>query len=156
MDENKNDGATSAEAELATLESRLAAVKAGLAAHQTGEANAVAEMRRFTAAMRADARMGELEKMGIESPRDPATGQPMLTKAQMMALVPDVDPREPNGMAALAVWKSENKHLFRVPEDPSVTRCRTNLNELVARSGGSQLFSVEAAMRALGRPKSVR
>lgn len=121
-------------------------LKAQIAAHNSQrtpeDAAAWGELKRFVAANRAAARTEALKEKGLDAP--------MLSEAQLLAIAPDVDPREPEGAAALEAWRKENSHLFRPPEDPKRKALETALRA-DQRLAANPFFSVERAMRSYGR-----
>lgn len=153
-----DDKIAALEAQLASLKGELATVRnaAKPAARNEGEplaalakgdpamGEAIEQIRRFTAANRSEARMAELERMGLEPGK--------LSRAQLLAIAPDVDPRDAAGAAELARWKRDNSHLFKVEEDPKVVAARSTLTALEARAK-NPMFSAAAAMKSLENHK---
>lgn len=93
-----------AEAQKAALEQRLAALEAKPAVLAPVAPEGLDEVKRFMARERNDRRIETVKRLGLNVP---------LSDEQILALVPDVDPREPDGIAKLDAWRSANATLFR-------------------------------------------
>lgn len=90
---------------------------------------------------RDTARLDALRKMGLESP---------LSDAQILALTPDVDPRDVGAIASLEAWRQANQRLFRVsaPTPESIVEAaRVDMADLDQKTGG--LFSSEKLIKSL-------
>lgn len=83
------------EARLATLETKpqVAAI-----APETLD-----KVERFMVREKNDRRLETVKRMGLNVP---------LSDAQILALAPDVDPREPDGIAKIEQWRAANKGMF--------------------------------------------
>jgi fructose-1,6-bisphosphatase/sedoheptulose 1,7-bisphosphatase-like protein len=73
-----------------------------------------------------------------------------LSDAQILALVPDVDPREPGGVAKVEEFRQQNPSLFRSsgPTPESVIEAaRVDVSQVQAKAG--KLFNADALVRSL-------
>lgn len=85
------------------LEAELAAIKAQLSA-PSSPAPELDEFKRYVARERQSARVSAVRRMGLDV---------ALSDEQLLAIVPDVDPREPDGLAKLEAWRTANTRMFR-------------------------------------------
>lgn len=129
------------EAEVSRLNARLAAlaptaptVPASAPTASVGpEVSALlAEYAASKAQERDQARLSAVRAMGFAGP---------LTEAQLLALAPPEDPRDPAGMAAFESFRQANAALFRPAADPTVVQLRAELEPLRARAGA--LYQVD-------------
>lgn len=90
------------------------------------------EVKRFMTRERNDRRLDTVKRMGLNVP---------LSDAQILALAPDVDPREPDGIAKIEQWRVANKVMFTQQgqtQQSVVEALKTDLEELGKKSS---LFS---------------
>lgn len=130
------------EAEVARLNARLAALaptapataaSAPTSAPSAPEVSALlAEYAASKAQERDQARLSAVRAMGFAGP---------LSDAQILALAPPEDPRNPEGMAAFESFRQANAALFRPAADPTAVQLRAELEPLRARGGA--LFQVD-------------
>lgn len=113
--------ATSLQAGNARMRDQLAAdpLFAEFQAHKTRERNA--------------SRVGTLRELGLNT---------QLSEAQVLAIAPDIDPRDPDGRATFEAWAAGNPALFRAPSDPRAEVLRAELAH-IPRTG---LFNVDQAI----------
>jgi len=93
-----------AEAQKAALEQRLAALEAKPAAVAPVAPEGLDEVKRFMTRERNDRIVSHVRRTGLNVP---------LTDEQILALVPNVDPREPDGVAKIEAWRTANAGMFR-------------------------------------------
>lgn len=87
------------------------------------------EVKRFMARERNDRRLETVRRMGLDVP---------LADSQILALIPDVDPREPDGLAKLEEWRKANTGLFKATgqtQQSVVEALKPQLEELGKKSG---------------------
>ena len=112
----------------AQREAALIAKVASLEA-STPDAAKMEQIDRFILRERNEARLSTLKRMGFDAP---------LGDAQILALAPDVDPREPEGMAKLEEWRQQNQRMFRAagPSQESIAEAvRLGVGALQKKSG---------------------
>lgn len=114
---------TQSAAEKAALEARLAALEMKPAPAAVAP-ETLEEVKRFMTRERNDRRLDTVKRMGLNVP---------LSDAQILALAPDVDPREPDGIAKIEQWRVANKVMFTQQgqtQQSVVEALKTDLEEL--------------------------
>ncbi len=73
-----------------------------------------------------------------------------LSEAQILAIAPKVDPRDPDGMAALREWVAQNPGIVKakLPPDPVVEELRAYGHALTARQPVKSPFNIDAAIKS--------
>lgn len=123
-----------AEASKAALEQRLAALEA----KPTAPPEALDTITRYMARERNDRRLDTVRRMGLDV---------RLSDAQVLGMVPDVDPRDPDGLAKLEQWRGANSALFTSQgktQKSIVDALKTDLQPL-----GNGLFSTDKLIGSL-------
>lgn len=120
-----------AEVQKAALEQRLAALEAKPAAPPVAAVapEDLEEVRRFMARERNDRRLETVKRMGLAVP---------LSDAQILTLAPDVDPREPDGLAKIEQWRTANAGMFKQQgqtQQSVVEALKPQLEEMGKKSG---------------------
>lgn len=118
-----------AEAQRAALEQRLAALEAKPAPLAPVAPEGLDEVKRYMTRERNDRRVEVVKRMGLNVP---------LTDEQILALAPDVDPREPEGVAKIEAWRAANAAMFRQQgqtQQSVVEALKPQLEELSQKSG---------------------
>jgi hypothetical protein len=92
----------------------------------------LAEFRQHKARERDAARIEMLRGYGLST---------ALNEPQVLAIAPDVDPRDPDGRAAYDAWRADNPHLFRPPVNPLEAELAAKMPARMVNSG---LFNAAA------------
>lgn len=111
------------------LEQRLAALEAKPAPLPPVAPEGLDEVKRFMTRERNDRRVEVVKRMGLNVP---------LTDEQILALIPDVDPREPDGVAKLDEWRKAHAGMFKQQgqtQQSYVEALKPQLEELSKKSG---------------------
>lgn len=76
---------------------------------------------------------------------------PALTREQVLAIAPDVDPATTEGRAQLEAWHKANAGLFHQgkPPDPAAMRALDDVREVGRRYSGGALFSGESLVESV-------
>lgn len=128
------------EAQKAALEQRLAALEAKPAAVAPVAPEGLEEVKRFMTRERNDRRVETVKRMGLNVP---------LTDEQILALTPDVDPREPEGVTKIEEWRKANAGMFRQQgqtQQSYVEAIKPQLEELGKKGG---LFDAGKLVRSV-------
>lgn len=123
------------------LEQRLAALEAKPAVVAPVAPEGLDEVKRFMTRERNDRRVETIRRMGLDAP---------LTDEEVLKLTPDVDPREPDGLAKLEAWRAANATKFRQQgqtQQSVVEALKPQLDELSKGKGG--LFDSGKLMRSV-------
>lgn len=125
------------------LEAKYAALEAKLAAPPAPPAPApeVDELKRYIARERASAKIQAARQMGAVD---------LLSDEQLLALMPDVDPREPDGRAKLEQWRAANARMFRAPgptPESVVEAVKVQAGDLSKKGG--QLFNFDRLVASM-------
>jgi hypothetical protein len=100
------------------------------------------EIKNFMQRDRHAARLDTLKRMGFDAP---------LGDAQILALAPDVDPREPDGLAKFEAFRQANPRMFRPagPSQESITEAvRVELGQDFEKKTGG-LFSADKLVKSI-------
>lgn len=141
--EDATAAARAAQAEAAAqktaLEQRLAALesKSTVAPAPSPEADA---MRAFLAREKNAARLATVKQMGYEAP---------LSDAQILAIVPDVDPREPAGLAEFEKFRQANSKAFKSPGQTAQSMIEALKGPLEEMGKKTALFSADKLMASV-------
>jgi hypothetical protein len=100
------------------------------------------EIKHFMQRDRHAARLDVLKRMGFDAP---------LGDSQILALAPDVDPREPDGLAKFEAFRQANPRMFRPagPSQESITEAvRVELGQDFEKKTGG-LFSADKLVKSI-------
>jgi hypothetical protein len=125
-----------AEAQKAALEQRLAALEAKPAVLAPVAPEGLDEVKRFMVKTRDAKRLDTIKAMGLQTKTD--DGRVIITDEQVLAMIPNVDPTEPDGIAKLEVFRQSNSGLFKQQgqtQQSYVEAVRPQLEELSKKSG---------------------
>lgn len=135
-------------AKVVALEQRLAALEAAKAAPAPElKPEPPSEFARMVERDRNDARMRHVRAMGLDND-PPAPGQaPRLTEAQILNLIPNIDPRDPDGPAKFEEFRAKHPGMFKSKTPTQESMIEATRIELSAKKSG--LFSGEALHKSV-------
>ena len=122
---------------------RIAALEAKLATQSQAVApEGLDEVKRFMVRERNDRRLATIRTMGLDV---------KLSDEQVLLLIPDVDPREADGLTKFEAWRKANDVLFKSPGQTPQSIVAAAAPRLDALAKKSELFSGARAAAALAR-----
>ena len=125
------------------LEAKVAALEAKLSAPAAPAAPApeIDELKAYITRERQTERLSAVRRMGLDV---------ALSDEQLLAIVPDVDPRDPAGLSKLEAWRNANARMFRAsgPTPESVIEAVKTQTADLSKKAGS-LFQLDKAAAAI-------